>query len=108
MALRVARGLFRLWLVLSVLWIGVWGFVAWQEMPRVGDYKVQMESQTIQRKENEADPGGLPVAPWIAEELAYKAVLYRHLWQISLFAIAPLALVLALGSALIWAFRGFR
>jgi len=30
MALRVARGLFRLWLVLSVLWIGAVGIVTWQ------------------------------------------------------------------------------
>jgi hypothetical protein len=30
MALRVARGLFRLWLVLSVLWIGVVGVGAWR------------------------------------------------------------------------------
>jgi cell division septal protein FtsQ len=30
---RVARGLFRLWLVLSVLWIGGVGVVAWQSFP---------------------------------------------------------------------------
>jgi len=33
MALRVARGLFRLWLVLSVLWIGGVGYVTWQTFP---------------------------------------------------------------------------
>jgi hypothetical protein len=30
MALHVARGLFRLWLVLSALWIGGVGFVTWR------------------------------------------------------------------------------
>jgi len=35
MALRVARGLFRLWLVLSVLWIGGVGYVTWQTVPTV-------------------------------------------------------------------------
>src|SRR5262249_20083053 len=30
MALRVARGLFRLWLVLSVLWIGGVGVAKWR------------------------------------------------------------------------------
>ena len=30
MALRVARGLFRLWLVLSVLWVAGVAFVTWQ------------------------------------------------------------------------------
>jgi len=29
-ALRVARGLFRLWLVLSVLWIGAVGLATWR------------------------------------------------------------------------------
>ena len=33
MALRVARGLFRLWLVLSVLWIGGVGVVTWRTFP---------------------------------------------------------------------------
>jgi hypothetical protein len=67
MALRVARGLFRLWLVLSVLWIGGVGIVAWLEWPS-GD----------------------------------KAV---FLW---LLAFVPPAFLLALGSALVWASRGFR
>jgi hypothetical protein len=56
MALRVARGLFRLWLVLSVLWIGGVVFV-------------------------------------------------RHG---ILLALVPPAFVLALGSALVWASKGFR
>jgi hypothetical protein len=30
MALRIGRGLFRLWLVLSVLWIGGVAAVTWQ------------------------------------------------------------------------------
>jgi hypothetical protein len=33
MALRFACGLFRLWLILSVLWIGGVGYVTWQEFP---------------------------------------------------------------------------
>ena len=33
MALRVARGLFRLWLVLSVLWIVGVGVVTWRTFP---------------------------------------------------------------------------
>jgi hypothetical protein len=35
MALRVARGLFRLWLVLSVLWIGGVGVVTWLNYPLI-------------------------------------------------------------------------
>jgi hypothetical protein len=33
MALRVARGLFRMWLVLSVLWIGGVGIATWRTFP---------------------------------------------------------------------------
>src|SRR6516165_196356 len=33
MALRIARGLFRLWLVLSVLWIGGVAVVTWRTFP---------------------------------------------------------------------------
>ena len=33
MALRIARGLFRLWLVLSVLWIGGAGVMTWRTYP---------------------------------------------------------------------------
>ena len=33
MVLRVARGLFRLWLVLSVLWIGGVGIATWWTFP---------------------------------------------------------------------------
>jgi len=33
MALRVARGLFRLWLVLSALWVGGVDVVTWREYP---------------------------------------------------------------------------
>jgi hypothetical protein len=30
--MRVVRGLLRLWLAFSVLWIGFWGFVTWGEV----------------------------------------------------------------------------
>ena len=70
MALRVPRGLFRLWLVLSVLWIGGVGVVAWMEGRSEG---------------------------LSSEKLAFLVALL----------VLP-AFVLALGSALAWAFRGFR
>jgi hypothetical protein len=42
MAFRVARGLFRLWLVLSVLWI-VGGAVALREFPVTPDWAIECE-----------------------------------------------------------------
>ena len=71
-SLRVARGLFRLWLVLSVLWIGVVGLATWRIAWRIAD----------------------PAAFVLAEVLP--------------LALVPPVFVLALGSALMWAFRGFR
>src|SRR5262245_42846044 len=40
MALRVARGLFRLWLVLSVLWIGGVSVVTWWTCPWTPDWAI--------------------------------------------------------------------
>jgi len=36
-ALRVARGLFRLWIILSVLWIGGVGVTTWLTIPSTSD-----------------------------------------------------------------------
>jgi hypothetical protein len=95
MALRVARGLFRLWLVLSVLWIGGVGVVTWpafdpaklaatKDSPYTGDFDpdafLQGRPQPIR---------------WSAGEAA-------------LLSFAPPVLILTFGSALIWAIRGFR
>jgi hypothetical protein len=76
MALRVARGLFRLWLVLSVLWIGGVGVWTWLTA------------------KNQAYWGGLSSI--------------EKVWVAVVLALVPPAFVLALGSALVWAFRGFR
>jgi hypothetical protein len=95
MALRVARGLFRLWLVLSVLWIGGVGVVTWpafdpaklaatKDAPYTGyfDPDAFLEGRPQPRR-------------WSAAEAA-------------LLSFAPPVLALTLGSALVWAFRGFR
>jgi len=73
-ASRVTRGLFRLWLVLSVLWIGVVGLAFWRTALRI------------------ADPA---VAAFVLTEVLP-------------LALVPPVFVLALGAALVWAFKGFR
>ena len=88
--MRVARGLFRLWLVLSVLWIGGVGVVTWRTFPsdEVGvAWSIVLD----------------PEAPDWALGSAEKAVRFA-----TFLALIPPAFVLALGSALVWAFRGFR
>jgi len=100
MALRVARGLFRLWLILSVLWIGGVGVVTWQtfppEIPERLPYLCELNKD----------------CSWldrVKHQLVFRDEDQRAALQSAiLLALVPPALVLAFGSALIWAFRGFR
>jgi hypothetical protein len=102
MALRVARGLFRLWLVLSVLWIAGVGIMTWQTFPS-GPKWVPVEAppwaEPAERQEFNPD-----------KYLTSKLIEERHsaIWHASLLALPPPTFVLALGLALAWAFRGFR
>ena len=106
MALRVARGLFRMWLVLSALWIIGVGVMTWQ----IGSEPVHSAAYGIwttagrppepPRTQTGAAPA-LENAPWVIEQC--KAIRFNIL-----VALVPPAFVLAFGSALVWAFRGFR
>jgi hypothetical protein len=88
MALRVARGLFRLWLVLSVLWIIGVAVVTWWTFPSDGspDWSMILSPET---------------PPWAVPER--EAVLFA-----TVLALIPPVFVLAVGWALVWAVRGFR
>ena len=97
MALRVARGLLRLWLVLSVLWIAGVGIHAWWAIPL---YENPISWGAIP-VEPLSDAPPLPDAPWIIEQRA--AIRFAIL-----LALVPPAFVLALGWALAWALKGFR
>jgi hypothetical protein len=96
MALRVGRGLFRLWLVLSVLWVAGVGYLTWKDYP---DDRVRVCEQ------GEPARGCLPPGfvidrdPLWADPAFHRGIL---------LALVPPAFVLALGSALGWALRGFR
>ena len=111
---RIGRGLLRLWLVMSIVWICAVGMVAWSILtPTVAD---------------------LPDAPWVKPTSAkppfdpskpFKVVTPNAFDQFdpvefSAFkrwdeiktgievAFVPPLLLLMLGAALIWAIRGFR
>jgi len=127
MALRVARGLFRLWLVLSVLWIGAVGIVTWRTFP-VDDWFVPDPivpgstadiCSTAKNAEQCSDllraGGKNPIAAydlnlnWDRHGLSWIDKERREAIQFaSIVALVPPAFVLALGSALVWAFKGFR
>ena len=98
MALRVERGLFRLWLILSVLWIGGVGIAEWRTFiyPKI----VVCEEVEATAPESWCLPRSL-ADPQNKDQLAA--------FQFALvLALVPPVFVLALGSALVWAFRGFR
>jgi hypothetical protein len=104
MALRVARGLFRLWLVLSVLWIGGMGVVTWRTLP-------EKELPSMCDVPANERPEGFDCS-WlqqVKEEVVFMDKKRRAATQSGiLLALVPPTWVLAFGSALIWALRGFR
>jgi hypothetical protein len=104
MAVRVARGLFRLWLVLSALWIGGVGVETWQTFP-VYEFILPSEAPDYRPpKPDEFDVNDFD--KWVQARAATQR--REALWMAALKSLAPPVLILALGSALIWAFRGFR
>jgi hypothetical protein len=105
----------RLWLILSVLWIGRVGIVMWWTLP---DPRPPLES-FLEHPERNPPPAGYVVDPpsspradefdpnkYLASKLAEER--RSAIWQGSLLAFLPPAFVLALGSALVWALKGFR
>ena len=118
--LRVARGLFRVWLVLSALWIAgmaymVWGAfdsIDWVETQATSKWDTRCPANPSNRFEeidclDRPSPEKLLAAKAAASKTATEE--RRALfWRANLLAFLPPAFLLALGSALVWAFRGFR
>jgi hypothetical protein len=127
MTLRVTRGLFRLWLVLTVLWIGCVGTTAWVVWPPAPD----VVQPVIQAEEPICIPGEKGERPLCftttppppKEPNPYDQFHgFRESLQVTagpdrkhavvvtaiVFALAPPLFLLTFGSALTWAVRGFR
>jgi hypothetical protein len=115
MALRIARGLFRLWLVCSVLWVGGvatetwWTFPADELVAPPGAEPPGSDKFIDPYKPDPNDPYARPPfdpsKPYVVvrDEERRKAIQFA-----SILAFVPPVFLLALGSALVWAFRGFR
>jgi hypothetical protein len=103
MALRVARGLFRLWLLLSVLWIGGVGAVTWWTFPVTPEWAIVCERPATEPSEDV----GCSWLEWVKAQVTDKEQRAAIRFA-SVLALIPPPLLLALGSALVWAFRGFR
>jgi hypothetical protein len=124
MALRIARGLFRLWLVLSVLWIGGVGVVTWRTLP-VNEFVIPSAGRVVPAPpDNLASWFGIgrlytpdgtfdpSTASAFDPSKPYTVLRDKERWEAvrlaSVVALLPPAFMLAVGSALVWAFRGFR
>jgi hypothetical protein len=116
MALRISRGLFRLWIGLAVIWIGGVGAMTWQQMPvgfvlpsdRDPVCVQQSQSSNPQSTKPQFDPDEY-LRFKEAEDAQYLWCKRRELFQsAAIFALVPPMLALALGGALTWAFKGFR
>jgi hypothetical protein len=103
MVLRVARGLFRLWLVLSVLWIGGVGIMTWRTFAALS----QSDRSWLRAEILKNCPEGPEVAPWDTTP-PWLTEPCKDIRFAPVLALVPPVFVLALGSALVWALIGFR
>jgi hypothetical protein len=96
MALRIRRGLSRLWIALSVLWIGGVGVVTWRSLPT--KYELTKAFVPVQ-------PSGEPTFDPHEFALFKRTEVIKSGAEIALI---PPALVLVIGLASVWVVRGFR
>lgn len=119
MALRLGRGLFRLWLVLSVLWIGGVAATTWWTLPvdlcatppgglhdcDANDLIRAGQNTKLVEKEANLRPGFDPSKPY---RIPFDDLRRTEIKFGAAAAVLPPIFVLALGSAFVWAFTGFR
>jgi hypothetical protein len=109
MALRIKRGLFRLWIALSVLWIcGVAVTTDWGRLSNSGECakaKTQEECSAAL-----AAAGKNPFGAYVPDKavMAPAGIAWDEVAVRAGFALIPPVLVLALGAASVWVVRGFR
>ena len=118
MAVRIARGLFRLWIIVSVLWVGGVAAATWWTFPpaELTDEEVGLNTRPTECNNKSNDEceailtrlgknpfdAFLPVPP-------PPAVTRRSAISFAAAtALVPPLLLLPLGAALGWAFSGFR
>jgi hypothetical protein len=90
MALRVARGLFRIWVVASIVWLVGWLWYVWATCKTDNERLLYCYTSFFDDWMQRGD-----FTFWYYAKL------------IATGMVVPIV-VLALGSALVWAFKGFR
>lgn len=94
MPTQVARNLFRLWLVLSLVWIGGVAFQTWRDVPR--DDWVRTDINEL---------SGAEIAPPVGIFHPLARVFVEHGVKVALI---PPSIVLVSGFVFIWAAKRFR
>jgi hypothetical protein len=106
------RGLFRLWLVLSVCWIVTVGAFTWSILP--ADEEVPGSAKGDTKDLPPPPPGYVldksiprfdPDKPYVIVRSAERT---ERIKSAAVWAFAPPSIILVLGAALAWAIHGFR
>jgi hypothetical protein len=82
-----------------MLWIGGVSYVTWRDFP---EEDWGLSDPIVGEAPSETEERRSAILAKLAEERR------SAIWHASRLAVLPPAFVLALGSALVWAFRGFR
>lgn len=93
--MRIARGFFRLWVVLSVLWVGTIGTITWQNL---------LDSRQVKLVSSDDPPWDQPPPGSVEKTTLTRSENIRHGAEL---AVLPPLIVLAIGTAFGWTFRGF-
>lgn len=109
-----ARGLFRLWLLLSLVWMGAWAMVFRPDVALPGYYEAYGRAHGYAREarslEDATGEERLKRDKAVALLRASHKLVTKYegdLIRYAVIAIAPSAALLVLGAGLLWAFRGF-
>jgi hypothetical protein len=102
---RWGHGLFRLWVVLSVLWVSLFGVAIWLEIPIEKPCMYSAATMPIPPPFECTKPAPNPFdqfdSPQKAEPIEFKMSVFAKI-------IGPPIFVLLIGCALWWVLRGFQ
>lgn len=98
-----ARGLTRLWLVLTILWVAFMGVIAWSAVVPYSYEKTRNRTQ-VALCELSAPPERCPERETIVE---YRTLTTNGVLTFAAFLVLPPSAVFGFGAVLLWVLAGF-